>query len=350
MAAAEGVAGLCLSVALNAPPGPAIAVLGGAVFALVALARAAGAWRAAALAAVATVAVAAAGCAGSDSAGDGVQVVATTTQLGDVVRAVGGDAAHVTQILRPNTDPHDYEPRPADVLETARADVVFVSGDGLDAWMGKVVEQAGAQAPVVDLGRLAPVRLAGEEGSRYDAHWWHDPRNVEAAIPAIRDALARARPAARAAFARNADAYLAALRRLDAGIRACIAAVPPAARKLVTDHDAFGYFARRYGIRVVGAVIPSQTTEAQPSAGDLADLSAVVRRERVRAVFPESSLNAKLARAVARQTGARADYVLYGDTLGPPGSEGSTYLAMERHNADAIVRGLTDGARGCTAR
>ncbi len=123
--------------------------------------------------------------------------------------------------------------------------------------------------------------------------------------------------------------------------------VAPAQRKLVTDHDAFDYFARRYGIAVVGAVIPSQTTQAQPSAGDVARLTPRHRREGVKAVFPESSINAKLAQAIARQTGATSDHALYGDTLGPKGSSGATYLTMERANADAMVRGFTAGARGC---
>jgi ABC-type Zn uptake system ZnuABC Zn-binding protein ZnuA len=126
--------------------------------------------------------------------------------------------------------------------------------------------------------------------------------------------------------------------------------VPPAERKLVTDHDAFGYFTGRYDIRVVGAVIPSQTTQAQPSAGDTAELADTIEREGVRAIFPEESLNAKLAEALADQTGVTAEYVLYGDTLGPGDSPGATYLQMERFNADAMVRGFTGGERGCTIR
>jgi zinc/manganese transport system substrate-binding protein len=342
LAAVEGVLGLWLSVQLNAPPGPAIAVLSGGVFALVALARSIGVRRAAALAAAAGALALLAGC-GDQTTGpsDGVRVIATTTQLGDIARAVGGDAARVTQILRANTDPHDYEPRPKDVQATADADVILVSGDGLDAWMSEVLEQGGADVTPLDLGRRSPVKRPD------DPHWWQDPRNVEAVIPAIRDALAAARPQQRATFERNAAAYLARLRRLDDAIRACIARVAPAQRKLVTDHDAFGYFAARYGIHVIGAVLPSQTTQAQPSAGDVAQLSALIRRERVQAVFPESSLNPKLAEAIARQTGARSDLTLYGDTLGPPGSDGETYLGMERHNADAMVRGFTGGVRGC---
>jgi ABC-type Zn uptake system ZnuABC Zn-binding protein ZnuA len=160
--------------------------------------------------------------------------------------------------------------------------------------------------------------------------------------------LARLSPANARHYRADADAYVAKLRRLDRGISACLRQVPPAQRKLVTSHDAFGYFARHYGITVVGAVIPSQTTEAQPSAGELQRLAAQVRREHVSAVFPESSLNPKLSRALARETGARSDYVLYGDTLGPAGSRGATYLGMEAANADAMVRGFTGGARGCT--
>jgi zinc/manganese transport system substrate-binding protein len=149
-------------------------------------------------------------------------------------------------------------------------------------------------------------------------------------------------------YARNARAYERRVRRLDAGIAACMRRVPVAQRKLVTDHDAFGYFARRYGIDVVGAVIPSQTTQAQPSAGDVAELVRTIRREHVRAIFPEASVNAKLAQAVARETGATADLTLYGDTLGPAGSPGATYLGMEHANADAMVRGFTGGRQRCT--
>jgi zinc/manganese transport system substrate-binding protein len=248
----------------------------------------------------------------------------------------------VHQILQPNTDPHEYEPRPNDVIATADATLVFENGDGLDAWMSKVVAQAGGNPTVVDLGQRVPIRR------RSDPHWWHDPVNAEAAVRAIRDSLAHAEPTRKALFARNAAVYLARLGRLDRGIRACLAQVPAAKRKLVTDHDAFDYFARRYGIDVIGAVIPSQTTQAQPSAGDTAKLIALIRREHVAAVFPESSINPRLAQTIARETGASSDYTLYGDTLGPPNSAGRTYLSMEQANADAMTRGFTGGTRRCT--
>jgi zinc/manganese transport system substrate-binding protein len=352
LAAAEGIAGLWLSVELNAPPGPTVAVLAGGLFAG-SLAWHALGRRAALVAAAALLVLAAAGCGGSPSQGhSGPKVVATTTQIGDWTRAVAGDAARVHEILQPNTDPHDYEPRPADVEAVAGAKLVFLSGDRLDAWMATVLSNAGGSPAVVDLGATLPVRLPGEtsgpEASRYDPHWWHDPRNAEAAVGAIRDALVAANPGAAATYRANAAAYLRRLRALDTGIRTCLARVPVAERKLVSDHDAFAYFAHRYDIAIVGAVIPSQTTQAQASAADLRRLIALIRRERVRAVFPESALSAKLAQQIARETGARAGYTLYGDTLGPSDSAGATYVSMEQANADAMTRGFTGGARGCT--
>jgi ABC-type Zn uptake system ZnuABC Zn-binding protein ZnuA len=159
--------------------------------------------------------------------------------------------------------------------------------------------------------------------------------------------LARADPSDREPFARGAAAALRRLRVLDAAIARCMRSVPAARRTMVTDHDAFGAFAARYGITVVGAVIPARTTQAQPSAGELSRLAAVIRRAHVRAVFPEASVSARLARAIAGQTGASARFRLYGDTLGPAGSDGATYVASEAHNADAMVRGFTGGERGC---
>src|SRR3954447_7543593 len=207
------------------------------------------------LAAALALALGAAGCAGAGGASGGrLDGVATTTQVADFVRAVGGGDVAVHQILRPATDPHEYEPRPDDVRATAGADVVAVSGAGLDGWMSHVLDQSGGDPAVVDLARARVDRRPG------DPHWWPDPRNVEAAIPVLRAALARADPAHRAAFARHAAAYEARLRRLDHGIDRCMARAPADRRALVTSHDAFGSFAQLYGIRVIGAVIPSQTT------------------------------------------------------------------------------------------
>jgi ABC-type Zn uptake system ZnuABC Zn-binding protein ZnuA/ABC-type Mn2+/Zn2+ transport system permease subunit len=368
LVAVEGTVGLWLSVETNAPPGATIACVAGATFVLVALGRAlARAPRAAAAAgALAALALLGAGCGGdSDGGGEEVAVVATTTQVADFVREVGGDAVEVAQILQPNSDPHDYEPRPDDVEAVAGAGLVFVSGEGLDDWAEELVTDSGGDARIVDLGAMArfPLPAEGEEHdhaehegeehghshehSDSDPHWWHDPRNVESAVPGIENVLVVVDPSRKVVFKRNANAYVTELKALDAGIAACIDSVPPAQRKLVTDHDAFNYFAGRYGIEIVGAVIPSQTTQAQPSAKDLSELAETIEHENVKAVFPESSLSSKVAEAIANQTGASAEYTLYGDTLGPEGSDGATYIEMEEANADAVVRGFTGGRRGC---
>jgi ABC-type Zn uptake system ZnuABC Zn-binding protein ZnuA len=282
--------------------------------------------------------------------------VATTTQLGDIAREVAGDDATIHQLLKANTDPHEYEPRPADVQASARAKLVIESGNGLDQWLPDIVKQAGGDPVQVAIAPdHTPYKVAGEPeggedhaGSEFDPHWWHDPRNVESAVGVIRDELTKVAPGNAATYKANADAYLVKVKSLDTGIQSCMDQVPATERKLVTSHDAFNYFTKRYGITMIGAVIPSQTTEAQPSAGEIAKLAALVRREHVTAVFPESSLNPDLARTVARETGAKADYVLYGDTLGPQGSAGDTYLKMEAANADAMVKGFTGDKQGCS--
>jgi ABC-type Zn uptake system ZnuABC Zn-binding protein ZnuA/ABC-type Mn2+/Zn2+ transport system permease subunit len=336
LAAAEGVVGLWVSVKANVPPGAAIAVLAGSIFAIAALART----RAKTLLAGVAAALLLAGC-GSTGAHHGVLVVATTTQIGEFAREVGGSAVTVHQILQPNTDPHEYEPRPNDVIAANGAAIVFESGRGLDGWIDKVIARAGGHPRVVDLGAAIPFARSG------DPHWWHDPRNAEAAVAAIRDALEHADPDHSALYARNATRYLRALQILDEEIAVCFEQVPPAQRKLVTSHDAFGYFAALYRVTVVGAVIPSQTTQAQASAREVARLIALIRREHVKAIFPESSINPQLADQIARATGATARYTLYGDTLGPSGSPGATYIGMEHANADAMVRGFTGGREHC---
>jgi zinc/manganese transport system substrate-binding protein len=345
LVAAEGTVGLWLSVETDAPPGATIACVSGGVFALAALARAGLGRlprRAPALAGAGlALALLAAGCGASDSDDGQLEVVATTTQIGDWVRVVGGEGVAVDQVLEPNTDPHEYEPRPSDVQAAAGASLVFASGEDLDPWIEEIVADSGSDAVLVDLGAGVPERLPD------DPHWWHDPHNVQVAVREIAAKLSQADPGNRRLYRRNATAYLERLRRLDAGIALCVATVPPAERKLVTDHDAFGYFAGRYGIRVVGAVLPSRTTQAQPSAKDVENLIDLIEREEVEAIFPESSLSSKVAEAIARQTGVSSDYSLYGDTLGPADSEAGTYLGMQAANAEAVIRGLTGGRRGC---
>ena len=347
LVAFEGTVGLWASVKLNAPPGATIATLAGGVFVLAAVVRSVSPRVrrvAVATAAGTALLLLPVACAGDDSSAR-PRVVATTTQIGDWARTLAGDRFEVHQILRPNTDPHDYEPRPDDVESLAKADIVLRSGSDLDAWVDGALDDAGGDAAVVDVGDGLDTRRDGS-GER-DPHWWHDPHNAERAVGRIRAALVYVSEGAAGVVERRETRYVAALRRLDTTIAACVAGVPRERRKLVTDHDALGYFAARYDIDVVGAAIPARSTVAQPSAGELADLVDTIEREHVQAVFPERSVNSDVAETVARETGATARYSLYGDTLGPAGSSGDTYLTMELANADAIMRGFTGGSSGC---
>jgi ABC-type Zn uptake system ZnuABC Zn-binding protein ZnuA len=271
------------------------------------------------------------GC-GSSASGDGrTTVVATTTQAADLTRQVAGERANVVGILPANADPHGYEVRPKDVDAIAGAGLIVRSGGEVDQWMDDVVKSAGTDAPVVTL-------LRGP-----DPHWWQDPRQALAAVDSIRGALAKADPANEKAYAEAARAYADRLQRLDAAIAACWARVPPAQRKLVTTHDALGAYAHRYGLKIVGAVIPSRSTRGQASAGDTARLIDLIRREKVRALFPEASVSARVEQAIARETGTRIGGELYADTLGP-----GDYLASLRHNTKVLVEGVSGGRVTCS--
>jgi zinc/manganese transport system substrate-binding protein len=261
---------------------------------------------------------------GSDEAarGDGRRtVVATTTQAADLARNVAGDDIEVVGLLAPNADPHDYEVRPHDLQALADADLVVRSGGDLDEWLQEAIEGAGGDAPVVTLMR-------GD-----DPHWWQDPRYAIAAVADLERALGT-----------DASAYTARLRELDRAVAACIAGIPPEQRKLVTTHDALGPYARRYGLEVIGTVIPSQSTRGQPSAGEVAELVRTLREQGVRAIFAESSVNTKVEQAIARETGATVGRALWADTLGPPGSDGATYIDSIAANTRALSEGLTGTA------
>jgi ABC-type Zn uptake system ZnuABC Zn-binding protein ZnuA len=288
------------------------------------------------------VAVALTGCGDDVGSAGRLTVVGTTTQAADLVRQVGGSRVDVEGMLRPGGDPHDYEPRPSDVAAVGAASVVFRSGGEVDDWLGDVIDNAGGDAEVVSL--IDSVRRVDD-----DPHWWQDPRNGVRALEAIRARLSKADPGGRATFARNAERAIRRLERLDRRIAACVERVPPAKRRIVTTHDALGYFARRYGVEVVGAVIPSLSTQAQASAGDVQRLVEQIRRQGVEAVFPESSVSPDIERAIAREAGARIGDPLYADSLGPEESQGGTYAGALAADAAALVRGMSGGRVDCDA-
>lgn len=321
-------------------------------------------WTSLALTAVIAIALTAAGCGDDDGrpSGGELRTVATTTQAADLLANVGGERLDVHALLTAASDPHEYEPRPSDARAVAEAALVVRSGGDLDEWLGDVVDNAGGDAEVLTLIDHVDAREGGhedehgeeehaEEGEHpsadADPHWWQDPRNAVRAVDAIRDALMEADPDGAEEYRRNAAAYTRRIEQLDRDITACMAAIPAEQRKLVTTHDAYGYFAARYDIEVIGAVIPSLSSQGRPSAGDTADLVRQIRDEGVATVFPESALNPRLERAIAREAGAEVGDALYADSLGREGSEGGTYLGALAHDADALARGFGGGERGC---
>jgi ABC-type Zn uptake system ZnuABC Zn-binding protein ZnuA len=308
-----------------------------------------------------------AGC-GEDDAGTaaapGPHIVATTTQAADLARNVAGDRAQVTQLLSANADPHGYELRPRDVQAIADADLVVRSGGDLDDWLDDAIEQSGADADVVVLID-AMKTIEGEHGheseeaehadeeaehadEEVDPHWWQDPRNAVVAVGEIEKALTAADPDGAAMYRERAAGYRADVEALDRAVADCWAEVPAKQRKLVTTHDALGYYAERYDLEVVGTVIPALTTQSQASAGELAELAETIRREGVRVVFAESSVNSKVEQAIADEAGARIGAPLWADALGAEGSDGATYLQSIASNTRAMVDGVTDGAVSCT--
>lgn len=281
---------------------------------------------------------------GAGAAEDSLSVVATTTQLGDFARHVAGDRASVRQILSPTSDPHEYEPRPSDVRAVSSARVVLRSGGDLDEWLDDVLRNAGSDATTVTLIDAVHTRT-GEDG--VDPHWWQDPRNAATAVQTVRDAFIAADPGGRPTYATNAARYLTELRTLDRAIAACVDQVPRPRRKLVTDHDALGYYADRYAIQVIGTVVPALSTQAQSSAGEVARLVRTIRRAGVSTIFSESSANPKLAKAIAHDAGAQLGPPLYADSLGPEGSKGATYLGALRANTRALVAGFSGARARC---
>jgi zinc/manganese transport system substrate-binding protein len=303
--------------------------------------------------------------ASSATSGPKLAVVATTPEVADFVRNVGGADVAVTQIIKPNVDPHDYEPTPADLQAIATAKLVVKNGVGLEEWLDRTIESAGYKGTIVDSSQGVTLREGGhhheeegehaeEEGEEHageekageeehDPHIWHDPRNAKIMVTNIQKGLAAAEPAKADAFAKNLAAYTAELDKLDSDNAAAWAKIDKADRKLVTNHDAFGYYIARYELEFVGSVIPSLDTSAELSAKQLTDLVAKIKTTGTKAIFAESSLPPKTAEAIAQQAGVKVvagEDALFGDSLGAPDSPEGTYLGAERHNTQVIVDAL----------
>lgn len=263
--------------------------------------------------------------------------VGTTTQIADFLKNVGGNQIKVLGLVAANQDPHEFEPKPQDVQTLNSADIVFKNGIGLEANFAKFINGIPGSVPVTDVSRGVKLRKA-DKGD--DPHIWHDPLNAKIMVNNIRDALSARDPSNAALYRQNAANYTQQLDQLDADLQKQIQAVPADKRKLISNHDAFGYFVARYGITFVGSVIPSLDTNAEPSAKDTEDLIKKIKDQHICAIFTESSINPKLEQRIASDAGVKVYSNLYGDTLGPPGSDGDTYLKMEASNGRNMIAGM----------
>ncbi len=288
----------------------------------------------------------------------GLSVVATTTQVADFTRNVVGDAggASVTQLINPNESAHSFDPSAKDLAVLASADVLVINGVGLESWLDDAIEASGFSGKTIDADAGIEIQDAKHaddhadeehadsgDGHSHDSgnpHIWTDVSNARTMVATIADGLAAASSADADAFQANASDYDAKLADLDSWIRANVGTVPESSRLLVANHDALGYFTDAYGITYVGSVIPSFDDNAEPSAAQIDDLVAAIRKSGARAVFSEASVSPKAAEAIASEAGVdvySGDGALYVDSLGPKGSAGETYISSTVHNARLIL-------------
>jgi zinc/manganese transport system substrate-binding protein/manganese/iron transport system substrate-binding protein len=281
------------------------------------------------------------------AAGEKLKVVATTGIVADIVRNVGGDKVEVTYLLPPGADPHTFKPTPQHLTEVAGAHVIFANGMGLETFLNEMLENAGGEAEVVQVSAgIEPRALEAGPGhdeeaghTNEDPHTWTSPANAIVFVNNIKQALGALDPANAATYTANAARYEAELAGLDQWVKEQIETIPPENRELVMDHLTFGYYADRYGLSMMGAVIPSFSTEAEPSARTLAELEDAIKDYDIKAVFVGVSTNTALPEQVARDTGIRL-VSLYDGSLGPAGSGAETYLDYIRYNTRAIVDAL----------
>jgi ABC-type Zn uptake system ZnuABC Zn-binding protein ZnuA len=278
--------------------------------------------------------------------GSTLDVLATETFLADIAQNVAGDRLKVAALLPIGADPHSFEPTPQDVAKVAASQVLIVNGAGLETYLSKLLDNAGGQRLVIvasaGLASRTPgpgeVRDTGPPES--DPHFWLDPNMAIKYVEAIRAGLSQADPAGAAVYAQNAAAYSAQLKALDAWIAAQVQQIPPERRLLVTNHENLGYYADRYGFKIVGAVVPSFSTDASPSAQQLAQLVNAVRATGARAVFLDTGSNPQLAQQVAQEAGIKVVADLYTESLSPAGGPAPSYIEMMRYDTRAIVDAL----------
>jgi zinc/manganese transport system substrate-binding protein len=266
-----------------------------------------------------------------------LKVVASFSILGDFVKNVGGDRVEVTTLVGPDGDVHVYTPTPADVRTIADARLLVVNGFGLEGWLPRLLQAAGGKAAIVTVTNgIAPLKA----GSDADPHAWQSVVNAEKYVANIRAALVAADPADADLFRENARAYLAKLEALDGEVRQAVKQIPDNRRKVISTHDAFGYFAAAYGIQFIAPT--GVSTESEASARDVAKIIAQVKASKIPAVFLERIADPRLMRRISAETGARVGGTLYSDSLTDEKGEAPTYIDMVRHNITTLTGALAN--------
>ncbi|MGE5158292.1 MAG: metal ABC transporter substrate-binding protein [Gemmatimonas sp.] len=266
---------------------------------------------------------------------DRLNVVASFSILADFVRNVGGDRVNVTALVGANGDVHVYTPAPTDAKKIADARLVVVNGLGLEGWLPRLLQSSGSNATIVTATEdVTPLKL----GSQDDPHAWQSVENAKTYVENIRDALVEADAADADYFRQNAQSYLAELDALDREVRSAVDEIPPERRKVISTHDAFAYFAKAYGVQFIAPL--GVSTEAEPSARDIAAIIAEVRRDKIPAVFLENISDSRLVRRISEETGAKIGGTLYSDSLTDEKGPVPTYIAMVRHNIKALTSAL----------
>jgi zinc/manganese transport system substrate-binding protein len=266
-----------------------------------------------------------------------IQIVASFSILGDLARNVGGDRVSVTTLVGANSDVHVYTPAPADAKKIADAKLVIINGLGLEGWLPRLVQSSGGKAAIVTATNgIAPRKL----GSDADPHAWQSVVNAKLYVANIRDALIAADQPGAPSYRGDADAYLAKLDALDREVREAVAQIPQAQRKVISTHNAFGYFAAAYGIAFIAP--QGVSTESEASARDIAAIITQIRTGKIPAVFLENISDPRLMRRISAETGARIGGTLYSDSLTDEKGDAPTYIDMVRHNIKALTSALAN--------
>jgi zinc/manganese transport system substrate-binding protein len=276
------------------------------------------------------------------AAQDRIGAVASFSILGDFLKNVGGDRVAVTTLVGPNGDVHVYEPTPADAKIIAAAKVVVVNGLGLEGWMTRLVAAAAGKASIVVASTGVKTRtVKGGQGSAMgpDPHAWQSVANAKIYVANIRDGLGSADPAGKDIYDANAKAYLAKLDALENEVKEAIAKIPSDRRKIITTHDAFGYFGDAYGMEFIAP--EGVTTDAEVSAKDVAGIIAQIRKQKIPAVFMENISDPRLMQQIASETGVKVGGTLYSDALSEPDGPAASYIGMMRNNVREFDKALT---------